>query len=53
MGSTEQVAHALRRFQVAGVTHMALQFMSPRWPERQEQIERFARDVLPVFQNQS
>lgn len=53
MGSTEQVAHALRRFEVAGVAHMALQFMAPRWPERQEQIERFARDVLPAFQNQS
>jgi len=23
--------------------------MVPHWPERQEQIERFARDVLPAF----
>jgi hypothetical protein len=30
-----------------GVDHLALQFMVPRWPERMEQIERFAREVMP------
>jgi probable F420-dependent oxidoreductase len=46
-GSPEQVAKALRGFREIGVEHIALQFMVPRWPERQAQIERFAREVLP------
>jgi hypothetical protein len=28
---------------------MALQFMVPHWPERQAEIERFAREVLPAL----
>jgi len=35
------------------VEHIALQFMVPRWPERREQIERFARDVTPALQKGS
>jgi len=35
------------------VEHIALQFMMPHWPERQAQIERFAREVMPVLQNES
>jgi hypothetical protein len=31
------------------VEHIALQFMVPHWPERQAQIERFAREVMPEF----
>jgi probable F420-dependent oxidoreductase len=50
MGNPEQLVVALRGFEKIGVQHIALQFMVPRWPERQEQIERFARDVLPAFQ---
>jgi hypothetical protein len=42
---------ALRAFERIGVEHVALQFMVPHWPERQEQIERFARDVLPAFRD--
>jgi alkanesulfonate monooxygenase SsuD/methylene tetrahydromethanopterin reductase-like flavin-dependent oxidoreductase (luciferase family) len=49
MGNPEQLVVALRAFERIGVQHIALQFMVPRWPERQEQIERFARDVLPAF----
>jgi len=49
IGSPEQVVAALRAFEKIGVQHIALQFMVPHWPERQEQIERFARDVLPAF----
>jgi len=48
-GSTKQVADALRKFQEVGVSHIGLQFMVPHWPERQKQIERFAKDVLPAF----
>lgn len=48
-GSTAQVAAALRAFAAIGVRHIALQFMVPHWPARQEQIERFASDVLPAL----
>jgi len=42
----------LERFRAIGVEHIALQFMMPHWPERQAQIERFARAVMPEFQRQ-
>ena len=48
-GTPEQLADAIRRFADVGVEHMALQFMVPRYPDRLEQIERFAADVLPQF----
>ncbi|TAK09894.1 LLM class F420-dependent oxidoreductase [bacterium] len=48
-GSSEQVADALKKFQDVGVVHIALQFMVPHWPERQVQIERFAREVVPAL----
>jgi probable F420-dependent oxidoreductase len=41
-GTPQQVAEALARFSEVGVTHVGLQFMAPRYPERMEQIERFA-----------
>jgi probable F420-dependent oxidoreductase len=46
-GTPEQLAAALRRFGDVGVEHLALQFMVPRYPERLEQMERFAAEVLP------
>ena len=49
MGTPEQLLTALRRFQEIGVEHLALQFMVPRWPERIEQIERFAREAMPAL----
>jgi hypothetical protein len=49
MGTPEQLCTALRRFQAIGVEHVALQFMVPRWPERIEQIERFAREAAPAL----
>ncbi len=41
-GTPEQVAEALQVFAAAGVTHVALQFVTPRYPERMEHIERFS-----------
>jgi probable F420-dependent oxidoreductase len=46
-GSPQQLIERLRSFKKIGVEHMGLQFMVPRWPDRQEQIERFAREVMP------
>jgi len=46
-GSAEQIIEALKGYEKIGVEHTALQFMVPRWPERVEQIERFAREVMP------
>jgi probable F420-dependent oxidoreductase len=46
-GSPEQLAAALGAFERIGVRHVGLQFMVPSWPRRLEQIERFAREVMP------
>jgi probable F420-dependent oxidoreductase len=48
-GSVEQVSDRLQMFQKVGVTHIGLQFMVPHYPERQEQIERFATEALPAL----
>jgi probable F420-dependent oxidoreductase len=48
-GSPEQLAEALRSHAEAGVSHLALQFTARRWPERTEQIERFAAEVMPAL----
>ncbi len=46
-GTPEQLVEALSAYRDAGVDHIALQFMVPRWPDRVEQIERFATEVMP------
>jgi probable F420-dependent oxidoreductase len=46
-GSPGQLVEALQGYRDAGVAHLALQFMVPRWPDRVEQIARFAAEVLP------
>lgn len=50
-GSVEQVTTALREFLAIGVIHIGLQFMIPHYPERQQQIERFAREALPALKS--
>jgi probable F420-dependent oxidoreductase len=50
-GSVEQVTERLKMFQKVGVTHIGLQFMIPHYPERQEQIARFAREALPAVRS--
>ena len=52
-GSVKQVTAALRKFIDAGVVHIGLQFMIPHYPERKEQIERFAREALPVLRTRA
>jgi hypothetical protein len=49
MGSPEQLIVALQAYEKIGVEHVALQFMVSPWPERREQIERFAREVMPAI----
>jgi probable F420-dependent oxidoreductase len=48
-GSVAQVCEALQRFRAIGVRHIGLQFMVRHYPERQEQIERFAKAALPAL----
>jgi probable F420-dependent oxidoreductase len=48
-GSIEQVVDRLKEFIDIGVVHIGLQFMIPHYPERKEQIERFAREALPAL----
>ena len=50
-GNPEQLVEALNVYRQIGVDHLALQFMVPRWPERVEQIERFAREVMPYLRD--
>jgi len=49
-GTPEQLVEALRAYEDIGVEHLALQFMVARWPNRLQQIERFAREVIPKLQ---
>jgi probable F420-dependent oxidoreductase len=48
-GSIGQVTAAIQKFIDVGVIHIGLQFMIPHYPERQEQIERFAKEALPAL----
>ena len=48
-GSMEQVTERLQAFVAVGAIHIGLQFMIPHYPERQEQIERFAKEALPLL----
>jgi len=48
-GTPEQLVEALLAYRLIGVSHLALQFMVPRWPDRVEQITRFAQEVMPHF----
>ncbi len=50
-GSIAQITEALQKFKQIGVVHIGLQFMVPHWPERKEQIERFAKEALPVLRS--
>jgi len=50
-GSIGQVTAAIQKFIDAGVIHIGLQFMIPHYPERQEQIERFAKEALPALKS--
>lgn len=43
-GTPGQVGAALQRFADVGVTHVALQFMAARYPERVHQVDRFATE---------
>ena len=45
-GSIEQVKERLKQFIAVGCVHIGLQFMIPHYPERREQIERFAKEAL-------
>lgn len=48
IGNPEQLVQALQEYRKIGVEHVALQFMVPHYPERLEQIERFAKEVMPA-----
>lgn len=49
IGSPDQLIAALSGYRKIGVEHLALQFMVPHWPERLDQIERFAHEVMPAL----
>jgi probable F420-dependent oxidoreductase len=48
LGRPEQVAARIRAFYEAGARHLVLDFVGP-YEERPQQIEAFARDVLPLL----
>jgi alkanesulfonate monooxygenase SsuD/methylene tetrahydromethanopterin reductase-like flavin-dependent oxidoreductase (luciferase family) len=48
LGRPEQVAAKIRAFHHAGVRHLVLDLVGP-YEERPQQIENFARDVLPLL----
>jgi len=48
LGRPEQVAARIRAFHEAGVRHLVLDLVGP-YEERPQQIDGFARDVLPLL----
>ena len=48
LGSPAEVVDTIRRFHAAGVRHLILDFVGP-YEERYAEIERFARDALPLL----
>ena len=48
LGRREQVAERIRAFHAAGVRHFVIDLVGP-YEERPQQIERFAREVLPLL----
>jgi probable F420-dependent oxidoreductase len=48
LGRPEQIAERVREYHAAGVRHMILDFLG-RYEERPAQIERVAREVLPLL----
>ena len=45
-GSADQVAERLHAFREVGVQHCGLQFLVGRYPQRLEQMQRFAQNVI-------
>jgi len=50
LGSAEQIADRIRAFHAAGVRHLTLDLVGP-YEERNQQIERVAREVFPLLQD--
>jgi len=48
LGRPEQVAERIRAFHAVGVRHLVIDLLGP-YEERPEQIERFAREVMPLL----
>ena len=48
LGNAEQVAGRVRDFHEAGARHVVIDLVGP-YEERPQQIEAFARDVLPLL----
>jgi alkanesulfonate monooxygenase SsuD/methylene tetrahydromethanopterin reductase-like flavin-dependent oxidoreductase (luciferase family) len=48
LGSAQQIADRVRAFHAAGVRHLILDPVGP-YEERDNQIERIARDVFPLL----
>lgn len=48
LGRPEEVVETIRRFHEAGARHIILDFVGP-YEERYAEIERFARDALPLL----
>jgi alkanesulfonate monooxygenase SsuD/methylene tetrahydromethanopterin reductase-like flavin-dependent oxidoreductase (luciferase family) len=49
VGPPDKLADALARFTSLGVTHVHVRFASRTAAEHLEQVERFAREVMPAF----
>jgi hypothetical protein len=50
LGTPQQVAETIRSFHAAGVRHIALDLLGP-YEQRNEQIEWFASDVMPLLRD--
>ena len=50
LGTPVQVAETIRQFHAAGVRHIVLDLVGP-YDHRQEQVERYASEVLPLLRD--
>jgi probable F420-dependent oxidoreductase len=50
LGTPAQVAETIRQFHEAGVRHIVLDLVGP-YDRRQEQVERYASEVLPLLRD--
>jgi hypothetical protein len=48
-GSPEQIIEDVRAYEAAGVTGLTVGFGSRSLEERLEQLDQFAREVMPAF----
>ena len=51
-GSPQKIAEDMKQYQDVGVTHFVMTFPAATINAKKVEMERFAREVMPLFANQ-